>query len=81
MNKFIDCYPYAFSVYEAVLPCAESSAKSNPLRSPSDWFFSLIFNSSIANHTSSTICQKLSSKCHARSKCKNNLGSFSVTLF
>lgn len=48
------------SVYEAVLPCAESSAKSNPLRSPSDWFFSLIFNSSIANHTSSTICQKLS---------------------
>lgn len=77
----MNCDPCAFSVYEAVLPCAESSAKSNPLRSPSDWFFSLIFNSSIANHTSSTICQKLSSKNHAWSKCKNNLDSFSVTLF
>ncbi|XP_022292751.2 uncharacterized protein LOC111103638 [Crassostrea virginica] len=59
-NHFAKAVHRWCSVYETVLPCAESSAKSNPLRSPADWFFSLIFNSTVANQTSSILCQKLS---------------------
>ncbi|XP_061188718.1 uncharacterized protein LOC133196883 [Saccostrea echinata] len=58
-NPFAKALHKWCSVYKDVVLCAEKSTKTNVLASPADWFFSMIFNSSIANETSNIMCQKL----------------------
>ncbi|XP_062595743.1 uncharacterized protein LOC134257118 [Saccostrea cucullata] len=58
-NPFAKALQKWCSVYKDVVLCAEKAIKTNVLSSPADWFFSMIFNSSIANETSNIMCQKL----------------------
>ncbi|XP_061197890.1 uncharacterized protein LOC133206001 [Saccostrea echinata] len=58
-NKFSNSVWKWCSVHSRVLPCVEQSMENNSLRSPSDWFFSMTFDSTMARRTSVAMCQKL----------------------
>ncbi|XP_062602554.1 serine-rich adhesin for platelets-like [Saccostrea cucullata] len=58
-NKFSNSVWKWCSVHRKVLPCVERSLESNSLRSPSDWFFSMTFDSTMARRTSVAMCNKL----------------------
>ncbi|XP_048776941.1 uncharacterized protein LOC125681072 [Ostrea edulis] len=58
-NKFSNSMKRWCLVHERVLPCVQTSIEDKALRSPSDWFLSMTFDSRLASRTSIAMCKKL----------------------